>query len=63
MNWTLPTPLLLFAGDVALWPLASAVRRPVSLHGLVAEVFAATLAIIALVWLGWIMLWLIEQCW
>jgi len=28
---------------------------------LVAEVFAATLAIIALVWLGWIMLWLIEQ--
>jgi hypothetical protein len=30
---------------------------------LVAEVFAATLAIIALVWLGWIMLWLIEQRW
>jgi hypothetical protein len=28
---------------------------------LVAEVFAATPAIIALVWLGWIMLWLIEQ--
>jgi hypothetical protein len=30
MSWTLPTPLLLFAGVVALLPLAALVRRPTS---------------------------------
>jgi hypothetical protein len=29
MSWFLPTPLLLFAGVVALWPLAVVVRRPI----------------------------------
>ena len=45
MSWTLPTPLLLFAGAVALWPLAAVVRRPTSTPRLVAEAFGATLAI------------------
>jgi H+/gluconate symporter-like permease len=47
MNWVLPTPLLLFAGVVALMPLAALVRRPTSAPRLVAEVA----------------LWLIEQRW
>jgi H+/gluconate symporter-like permease len=37
MSWILPTPLLLFAGAVALLPLVSMVRRPVSLPRLVAR--------------------------
>jgi hypothetical protein len=40
MNWILPTPLLLFAGAVALLPLTSMVRRPTSLPRLVVEAFA-----------------------
>jgi hypothetical protein len=42
MSWTLPTPLL-FAGSVALCPLAAVVRRPTSLPRLVAEAFGPTL--------------------
>jgi hypothetical protein len=49
MNWTLPTPLLLFAGIVALLPLASLMRRPVSLPRLIAEAVAVTFAVIAAV--------------
>jgi hypothetical protein len=30
---------------------------------LVVETFAVTLAVIAAVWAGWILLWLIEQRW
>ena len=63
MSWTLPTPLLLFAGAVALWPLAAVVRRPTSSARLLAEAFGTTLAVIALVQLAWIALWLIEQRW
>ena len=48
MNWTLPTPLLLFAGVVAVWPLEAVVRRPTSSLRLVAEVFGTTRAVIAL---------------
>ena len=50
--WTLPTPLLLFAGAVALVPLAFLLRRPVSLPRLVVEAFGISLAIIAAVWAG-----------
>ena len=63
MSWLLPTPLLLFAGAVALWPLAAVVRRPTSLPRLVAEAFGVTLAVVALVQLAWIALWLLEQRW
>ena len=63
MSWILPTPLWLFAGAVALWPLMSVARRPTSSPRLVAEAFGSSLAIIGLVWLGWIALWLIEQRW
>jgi hypothetical protein len=56
MTWILPTPLLLFAGGVALWTLAAVVRLPTSSPRLVAEAFAVTLAVIAVVWLGWIAL-------
>ena len=63
MSWFLPTPLLLFAGIVALLPLAALVRRPTSAPRLVAEAFVSALAVIALVWLAWVALWLIEQRW
>jgi hypothetical protein len=57
MSWLLPTPLLLFAGAIALWPLAASALR------LLVEAFVTTLAVIALVWFGWVALWLIEQRW
>ena len=38
MSWILPTPLLLFAGVVALLPMATLVRQPTSAPRLVAEV-------------------------
>jgi hypothetical protein len=60
MSWILPTPLLLFSGVVALWPLAAVVRRPTSAPRLVVEAFVVALAVIALVWLAWGVLWLIE---
>ena len=63
MTWTLPTPLLLFAGAVALWPLAAVMRRPTSATRLVVEAFATTLAVIGAVWACWVILWLIEQRW
>jgi hypothetical protein len=63
MSWTLPVPLLLFAGVVALLPLVAIVRRPTSAPRLVVEACAVTLAVIATVWLAWVALWLIEQRW
>jgi hypothetical protein len=63
MSWILPTPLLLFAGIVALWPLATLVRRPTSAPRLVAEAFVSTLAVIGAFRLAWVALWLIEQRW
>jgi hypothetical protein len=62
MSWTLPTPLLLFAGAIALLPPAAIVRRLTSTPRLV-QTFLTALAIIALVWLAWVALWLIEQRW
>ena len=61
MSWTLPTPLLRFAGVVALLPLASLVRRPTSTPRLIAESFFSALAVIAFVWLAWAALWFLEQ--
>jgi hypothetical protein len=63
MSWTLPTPLLLFSGVVALLPLAMVVRRPTSARRLIVEAFAVTLGVIAAVWAGWVALWLIEHRW
>jgi hypothetical protein len=63
VSWTLPLPLLLFAGVVALLPLMALVRRPTSAPRLVMEVFVTALAVIAAVWGGWLALWLIEQRW
>jgi hypothetical protein len=63
VSWTLPMPLLLFAGVVAIWPLAALVRRPTSTPRLIMEASAATLAVIAVVWAGWAFLWLFEQRW
>jgi hypothetical protein len=63
MNWTLPLPLLAFAGVIALLPLAALARRPTSAPRLVVEAFLAALAVIALVWLAWAALWLVEQRW
>lgn len=55
MSWILPTPLLLFAGVVAMSPLVSVVRRPTSLRR-IAEAFVTTLAVIAFVGLALIKL-------
>jgi hypothetical protein len=44
-------------------PLAALVRRPTSPPRLVVEAFAVTVAMIALVWLAWVALWLLEQRW
>ena len=63
VSWTLPGPLLLFAGLVALVPLASVVRRLTAAPRLLAEAFITALAVIAFVWLAWVALWLIEQRW
>jgi hypothetical protein len=63
MSWTLPTPLLLFAGVVALLPVVVRVRRPLSAPRLVAESFITALTVIAFVWLAWEALRLIEQRW
>jgi hypothetical protein len=63
MNWTLPLPLLLFAGGVALRSLATLVRRSTSAARLVADAFLTALAVIGTFWLAWVALWLIEQRW
>jgi len=49
MSWTLPTLMPLFAGAVAVWPLAAVVRRPTSSLRLLAEAFGTTPAVIGLV--------------
>jgi hypothetical protein len=56
-------PLFIFAGVVALVPLVPLVRRPTSAPRLDMEAFAVTLLVIALIWLGWVTLWLIEHRW
>ena len=63
MSWGLPTPLLLFAGAAASVPLAFLLRRPASLPRLVRKAFNIALEVIAVVWLGWVAPWLIEQRW
>ena len=63
MSWTLTAPLLLLTGVVALSPLATLVRPPMSALRLMAEAFVTVLAVIALVWLAWAACWLIEQRW
>jgi hypothetical protein len=63
MSWILPVPLLLFAGMVALRPLAALMRRPTAAPRLFSVAFVTALAIIALVWLAWVPLWLLEQRW
>ena len=56
MESTLPTP--------ALWrSVLTCHCHDVSLPRLLVEAFAITLAVIALVWLGWVALWLLEHRW
>jgi hypothetical protein len=62
MSWILPIPLLVFAGAVALVPLAAVVRGPTPPR-LVVEASAVTLAVITVVWAAWLLLWLIEHRW
>ena len=61
MPWPLPIPQLVLAGIVALLPLVMVVRRPAPAPRLVAEVFAVTLLVSAVVWANWVLLWLLEQ--
>jgi hypothetical protein len=49
-------PLLLFAGVVALLPLAALVRQPKSAPRLVVEAFITALAVIGTFWLVWVAL-------
>ena len=51
-----PTLLLLAAGVAALLPVALRLRRPVAPSPPVAEIFAAALLVIAVVWLVWVLL-------
>jgi hypothetical protein len=44
-------------------PLVALERRPTSAPRLVSEAFVASLAVIAIVWLTWVALGLIEQRW
>jgi hypothetical protein len=59
MPWPLPIPQLVLAGIVALLPLVMVVRRPAP--RLVAEVFAVTLLVSAVVWASRILLGLLKQ--
>jgi len=61
MSWPRPIPQLVLAGIVALLPLVTLVRRPTPAPRLVAEVFAVTLLVSAVVWANWVLLWLLEQ--
>jgi hypothetical protein len=61
MSWTLPTPLLLFAGVVALLPLVAIMRRSTSAPSLVAEALITALAVIALDWPASVAFWLVKQ--
>ena len=62
-GWNQPTRTLLFVGIVALLARAALVRPPPSALWLVAEVFAVTLAVSAVVGPGWRLLWLVEHRW
>ena len=50
-------------GVVALWLLASVVRRPTSLPHLFVEALGTTLAVIGVIQVAGIALWLLEQRW
>ena len=63
ISWTLPVPLLPFAGALAVLPLASLVRWPTSAPRLVAEAFLTALVVIVLVWLAWVVRWLLKHRW
>jgi hypothetical protein len=63
MTWILQTPMLLVAGGAAVLILPTLLRRPVSTPRLVVETFGTTLGVFAVVWLGWVALWLLEQRW
>jgi hypothetical protein len=65
MGWILPVSLLLFAGVVTLLSLVALVRRPTwtPRPAVEAEAFITTLAVIAAVWAGWVLLWLLEHRW
>jgi hypothetical protein len=63
MSWRLPVEQLPFASAIAHLPLVALMRRPTSTPRLVAEAFVTALAVIALVWLSWVALWLLEQRW
>jgi len=57
-----PVLLLLTAGS---WGMTSSdvLRRPVSLPRLTVEGFVTALAVIAVVWVAWVALWLVEHRW
>jgi hypothetical protein len=63
MTWLLPVHLLPVAGGAALVLVPSLVRRPVSASRLVVDVVGTALAVIALFWLGWVLLSLVELRW
>ena len=63
MSWTLPLPLLLFAGVVALLPLVVIVQRPTSTPRLMCAAFVTALAVIGAFWLAWAARWLFAQRW
>jgi hypothetical protein len=64
MHRFFPAPLLLVATIIALSALALLLRGDgrVPLRRL-GEAFIVALGVITVLWLGWILLWLIDQWW
>ena len=63
MSWLLPTELLPVAALLALvlaWPRLQVPRSAARLFG---QVVAITVGCIALVWVGWLLLWWMEPRW
>jgi hypothetical protein len=63
MSWVLPAVLLPVAGLLALVLTVPRLASSAPAARWFREVFALTMASIGLVWLGWIVLWWVEQRW
>jgi hypothetical protein len=63
MPWLLPVELLSIAGLLALVLACPRLSGLISRIQFIGQVFVITVACIGLVWLGWLVLWWIEQRW
>lgn len=63
MSAFLPTAMFPVAGVLALVLVWPRLRAQPSNGRLIAEAFGMGLVALAIVWTGWVVLWLIEQRW